>query len=82
MVDTETEPAVAADRIKPGVKRSGTPGQYSMIMPQPAEWAMVFTVISVLSTATRAVVLRSPVPGVPRYAPLQALCYRPLRGLA
>ena len=40
MVGTEAEPVVAGDSIKPGVKRSGTPGSSTQILAELAERAI------------------------------------------
>jgi len=63
-MDIESQPAVAGDSIKPGVKRSGTPGDCPKIMPARGAGDRGYRDFGV-SPAPRAVVPRSAVPGVP-----------------
>jgi hypothetical protein len=75
-MDIESQPAVAGDSIKPGVKRSGTPGDCPKIM-LARERAIEFTVTARCRPLRGLCFAGLQFLGF-RYAPPQALCYRPL----
>ena len=63
-MDIESQPAIAGDSIKPGVKRSETPGDCPKIMPARGAGDSVYRDFRAIARP-RAVVAGSAVPGVP-----------------
>lgn len=73
----------AADSIKPGVKRSGTPGTIDEIIQKPAKRPTADLMplgAQAIGRSAGSVICLLVILGF-RCAPPQALCLRPLRGL-
>jgi hypothetical protein len=76
-MDIESQPAIAGDSIKPGVKRSGTPGDCPKIMPARGARDSVYRDPGLSPATAGWWSFGLQFLGF-RYASPQALCYRPL----